>query len=543
MASLAHFKVPAVENEPNLHYLPGSAERKAVDAAIAEYRKAGTLEVPCFVGGKEVKTGKLTPQKNPGNYAEDVATAHQADEETVKLAMETALGAKREWEDMPWNDRAAIFLKAADLISGKYRAKIVAATMLGQGKNYWQAEIDAAAELIDFLRFGVKYAEEVYSIQPPKNSKGIWNRVEYRPLDGFVLAITPFNFTAIAGNLPAAPAMLGNVVLWKPSPLAILSNYLVLEILHEAGLPKNVIQFIPGPPEMICNTCFQHPDFAGLHFTGSTSVFKHLWKEIAQNIDTLKSYPRIVGETGGKNFHLIHPSADIQAAVLQSIRAGFEYQGQKCSALSRAYVPESVWPEFKNRLQAECKKITLGNQEESHFMGPVISKQSYDKITSMIEKAKKAGGELIAGGGSDMSTGFMIEPTVVLTKEPKSITMVEEIFGPVITVYVYPDSEFEETCKLIDETTSYALTGAVFAQDRAALVKASALLRSSAGNFYINDKCTGAVVGQQPFGGARGSGTNDKAGGIYLTSRFMNPRSIKENFIHPETFLYPSNAQ
>lgn len=544
MAHLASFKLPAIDNEPNLHYEPNSKGRKALVAALEDMRKAGTVDVPVIINGKRIKTGKTADQYNPAEHATVVAKAHQADEKLVKEAIDGALKAKESWADMPWNDRAAIFLKAADLISGKYRAKICAATMLGQGKNAWQAEIDAAAELCDFLRFGVKYAEDLYAQQPVKNSPGVWNRVEYRPLEGFVLAVSPFNFTAIAGNLSCAPAMLGNVVVWKPSPMAILSAHLIYEILEEAGLPAGVIQFVPGDPQLICKTAFAHPDFASLHFTGSTAVFKQLWKDIAQSLDTLKNYPRIVGETGGKNFHLVHPSADVRLAVLESVRAGFEYQGQKCSALGRCYVPASLWLEFKQQLVEEVKKIKVGSPTEfGNFCGPVIARHSFDKIVGLVEQAKKDGGEIIAGGSWDESKGFFIQPTIIVTKDPRSVTMVNEIFGPVITVYVYKDAEWEETLSLIDTTTSYALTGAIFSRDRQALIHASSRLRNASGNVYFNTKCTGAVVGQQPFGGSRNSGTNDKAGSISLLYRFVSARAIKESFVDPTAVTYPSNEE
>ncbi|CCO32831.1 1-pyrroline-5-carboxylate dehydrogenase [Rhizoctonia solani AG-1 IB] len=415
--------------------------------------------------------------------------------------------------------------------------------MLGQGKNVWQAEIDAAAELTDFLRFGVKFVEELYQQQPAKNSPGVWNRVEYRGLEGFVLAVSPFNFTAIGGNLSAAPALVGNVIVWKPSPAATYSNYIVHKIFTEAGVPPGVIQFVPGPPADVVQQAIAHPDFAALHFTGSTHVFKQLWKDIASNMEKYKGYPRIVGETGGKNFHLVHPSADIHSVAQQSIRAAFEYQGQKCSALSRLYVPASLWAGgLKDKLLQEIGKISVGPPTDpKNFVGPVIGKPAFEKITSYIQKAKDAGGEILIGGSGDSSKGYFVQPTVILTKDPKSVTMVEEIFGPVLTVYVYEDDKFDETCKLIDGTTSYALTGSIFSNDRAALIRATNLLRHAAGNIYYNEKCTGAVVGQQPFGGARASGTNDKAGSISIFYRFVSARSIKEGFSELEDFIYPSN--
>ncbi|KAH9854962.1 delta-1-pyrroline-5-carboxylate dehydrogenase [Lenzites betulinus] len=540
---LASFKVPTIENEPMRSYAPGSAERKALVEAVSQLEKELPFEVPCIVNGKEVKTGKLAKQPLPATHAKHLCTYHEADQATVASAIEGALAAKVEWEAMPWNDRAAIFLKAADLVSGKYRYKLMAATMLGQGKNAWQAEIDAAAELSDFFRFGVKYVEELYSQQPAKNTAGSWNRVEYRALEGFVLAVSPFNFTAIGGNLPGTPALIGNVVVWKPSPAATYSNYIIYQILAEAGLPAGVIQFVPGPPEEVVGQAISHPDFAGLHFTGSTFVFKKLWKDIASNLDKYKGYPRIVGETGGKNFHLVHPSAEITNAVNQTVRGAFEYQGQKCSALSRLYVASSVWNNgFKEQLLSQVAKLKVGPATDfTNFIGPVIGRPAFDKITGYIQKAKDAGGEILVGGSADDSTGYFVQPTVILTKDPKSVTMVEEIFGPVLTVFVYEDADFEKTIELIDSSTAYALTGSIFASDRKALVHATNRLRNSAGNVYYNEKCTGAVVGQQPFGGARASGTNDKAGSISIFYRFVSARSIKENFVGLEDPLYPSN--
>ncbi|OJT09511.1 Delta-1-pyrroline-5-carboxylate dehydrogenase [Trametes pubescens] len=533
---LATFKAPVIDNEPMRSYAPGSPERKALVEAVAQMEKELPFEVPCVINGKEVKTGKLAKQPMPATHAKHLCTYHEADQATVASAIEGALAAKTEWEAMPWNDRAAIFLKAADLVSGKYRYKLMAATMLGQGKNAWQAEIDAAAELADFFRFGVKYVEELYSQQPVKNAAGSWNRVEYRALEGFVLAVSPFNFTAIGGNLPGTPALVGNVVVWKPSPAAVYSNYIIHQILTEAGLPAGVIQFVPGPAEEVVGQAIAHPSFVSLHFTGSTFIFKKLWKDIAANLDTYKSYPRIVGETGGKNFHLVHPSAEIKNAVNQTVR-------QKCSALSRLYVASSIWNNgFKEQLLNEVAKLKVGPCTDfTNFIGPVIGRPAFDKITGYIQKAKDAGSEIIAGGSADDSTGYFVQPTVILTKDPKSVTMVEEIFGPVLTVFVYEDADYEKTLELIDTTTTYALTGSIFASDRKALVHATNRLRNAAGNVYYNEKCTGAVVGQQPFGGARGSGTNDKAGSISIFYRFVSARSIKENFVGLEDFSYPSN--
>ncbi|KAF9024340.1 delta-1-pyrroline-5-carboxylate dehydrogenase [Hymenopellis radicata] len=540
---LASFKIPEIVNEPMKSYAPGSPERAALQATLNQMQQEMPFEVPCIINGKPVKTGKLAKQPLPHDHANHLCTYHEADPATVTAAIDGALAAKAEWESMPWPDRAAIFLKAADLVSGKYRYKIMAATMLGQGKNAWQAEIDSAAELTDFLRFGVKYVSDLYAQQPPRNSPGAWNRIEYRALEGFVLAVTPFNFTAIGGNLTGAPALVGNVVVWKPSPAATYSNYIVHQIFTEAGMPPGVIQFVPGPPPEVVAQAISHKSFAALHFTGSTFVFRKLWKDIAANVDSYKGYPRIVGETGGKNFHLVHESAEIKNAVVQTIRGGFEYSGQKCSALSRVYVSASVWKNgFKDLLLSEVAKIKVGNPTEwSTFMGPVIGRPAYDKIMGYIQKAKDAGGEVLIGGTGDDSKGYFIQPTVILSKDPKSVTLVEEIFGPVITVFVFEDADYEKTIELIDETSEYGLTGAIFAADRKALIKADNKLRNAAGNVYYNEKCTGAVVGQQPFGGARASGTNDKAGSISIFYRFVSARSIKENFVGLEDFQYPSN--
>ncbi|KIY66687.1 delta-1-pyrroline-5-carboxylate dehydrogenase [Cylindrobasidium torrendii FP15055 ss-10] len=540
---LAVNKIPEITNEPMKSYAPGSPERAALKAAIDDIQKNLPFEVPCIINGKPVKTGKLAKQTLPHDHATTLCTYHEADEATVAAAIDGALAAKSEWESMPWADRAAIFLKAAELVAGKYRYKIMAATMIGQGKNAWQAEIDSAAELADFLRFGVKFVSELYAVQPARNSPGAWNRTEYRPLEGFVLAVSPFNFTAIGGNLTAAPAMLGNVVVWKPSPAATYANYVCHQIFTEAGVPPGVIQFTPGPPPEVVAQCINHKLFAALHFTGSTHVFRKLWKDIAANVDVYRSYPRIVGETGGKNFHLVHKSAEIKNAVLQTIRGAFEYSGQKCSALSRAYISKSVWEGgFKDLLLSEVAKIKTGNQLEwETFVGPVINRVAFDKITGYIKKAKDAGGEILAGGSGDDSKGFFVQPTVILSKDPKSVTIVEEIFGPVLTLYVFDDADYEKIIDTIDETSEYGLTGSIFSSDRKALIFADNKLRNAAGNVYYNEKCTGAVVGQQPFGGARGSGTNDKAGSMSIFYRFVSARSIKENFVGLEDYVYPSN--
>jgi len=536
------FRLPDITNEPMLNYAPGSPERAALKAALAEMRSQ-CPEIPVVINGQHFKTGRLEKQVVGCEHRKVLCTYHEADSALLTKAIEGALAAQAQWEAMPFNDRAAIFLKAADLLSGKYRYKLMAATMLGQGKNVWQAEIDAAAELCDFWRFNTQYAQQIYQEQPPENSQYVWNRSEYRPLEGFVLAVSPFNFTAIGGNLCSAPALMGNVVIWKPAPAAVYSNYLVFEILREAGLPDGVIQFVPGPATDIVGQCLKHPDFAGLHFTGSTAVFKMLWKQIALNLDVYKSYPRIVGETGGKNMHFVHKSADVNHVVLSTIRSSFEYQGQKCSACSRMYVPDNLWSQIKDGLVRETAKIKVGAVDEfSHFVTNVINKNAFDKIKAYIEYAaasKEA--EIIAGGKCDDSVGYFIHPTIIVTSNAHFKTMEEEIFGPVLTVFVYPADEYETYLKLADQTSAYALTAGLFAKDRQAIVKGAYMLRNSAGNFYINDKCTGAVVGQQPFGGARASGTNDKAGAAMNLYRWVSARSIKESFVPLSGFAYPSN--
>lgn len=487
-------------------------------------------------------------QPNPAAHQKVVAKYTNASSSDVSNAIESALAAKPAWESMPFADRASVFLKAADLISGKYRYEIMAATMLGQGKNAWQAEIDAAAELCDFLRFNVQYAQELYAQQPVHNSLSVWNRVEYRPLEGFVYAISPFNFTAIGGNLPCAPALMGNVVVWKPSPSAIASNYLIYRILVEAGLPTNVIQFIPGDAVEVTSVVLAHREFSGLHYTGSTTVFRSLYGKIANNVaeGKYRGYPRIVGETGGKNYHLVHSSADAHNAVISTVRGAFEYQGQKCSATSRAYIPSSLWPMMKIGLETQTKALKVGPPTEfGNFIGPVIHQASFNKLKKVIDDAKDDPElELLTGGKYDSSTGYYIHPTIYVTKNPHHHLLSTELFGPILTIYVYdsaPSSAFGHMCKLIDSTSDYALTGAVFAKDRKVIRFAEDMLRNSAGNFYINGKCTGSVVGQQPFGGARASGTNDKAGSSNLLSRFVSMRSIKEDFVGSGEVEYPSN--
>lgn len=548
VATLAAFKTPRVANEPNHHYASGSQQREGLTAAIEKFQKKVPLDVPVVVGGKELKTSAVSKQLNPSDHASTVASYHTATPADVTKAIDAALAAKPAWESLPFADRAAVFLKAADLVSTKYRYEIMAATMLGQGKNAWQAEIDAAAELADFFRFNVAYAEELYAQQPQHHATGIWNRLEYRPLEGFVYAVSPFNFTAIAGNLPGAPALMGNVVVWKPSDYAIASNWLVYQILLEAGLPKDVIQFVPGNPEEITKVALGHRSFAGLHYTGSTAVFRKLYGTIGQGVaeGRYKSYPRIVGETGGKNFHLVHRSADIDNAVKQTVRGAFEFQGQKCSATSRLYVPKSVWPEFKQKLVDEIEKLPMGVPwKHKNFLGPVIHEASFKKLSGAIDEAKNDKElELVTGGTYDSSKGYFVRPTVYETKNPSHKFLSTEFFGPILTTYVYDDSApdaFDKTCTLIDSTSEYGLTGAVFASDRQALRHAEERLRDAAGNFYVNCKSTGAVVGQQAFGGARASGTDDKAGSINLLTRFVNIRAIKEEFSPMTKVLYPSN--
>lgn len=512
-------------------------------------RQKAPLEVPIVVAGKEVKTSKISSQPFPMSHRDTIASWSNASTSDVSTAIDAALAAKPAWESLPFADRAAIFLKAADLISTKYRYDVMAATMLGQGKNAWQAEIDSAAETCDFLRFNVQYAQDVYGHQPTHNSPGIWNRVEYRPLEGFVYAITPFNFTAIAANLPAAPALMGNVVLWKPSPSAMASNWLLYNIFREAGLPPNVIQFVPGDPVEITKTVLAHRQFAALHYTGSTAVFRQLYGQIGLGTAEGRylGYPRIVGETGGKNFHLIHPSADVENVVFNTVRGAFEYQGQKCSATSRAYFPKSMWAKCKQRLIEETEALKVGSPEQfDNFIGPVIHQQSFDKLAKVIDEAKDEKLECIVGGSYDGKEGWFIKPTIYVTSDPRHKLMSTELFGPILTVHVYDDTSdpaqaFIDICKTIDSTSEYSLTGAVFAQDREALRYAEDALRNAAGNFYVNCKSTGAVVGQQPFGGARASGTNDKAGSANLLSRFVSMRAIKEAFLPEQSVEYPSN--
>ncbi|RDW94556.1 putative delta-1-pyrroline-5-carboxylate dehydrogenase [Coleophoma crateriformis] len=549
LSTFASFKIPKVVNEPNHHYAKGSAQRAGLTAALESLQKKTPLDVPIVVGGKEIKTSTITTQHNPSDHASTIASYSNASPSDVSAAIDAALAAKPAWEALPFADRAAVFLKAADLIAGKYRYDIMAATMLGQGKNAWQAEIDSAAELVDFLRFTVQYAEELYAQQPQHNSAGVWNRTEYRALEGFVYAVSPFNFTAIAANLPGAPALMGNVVVWKPSDSSIASNWLLYNILLEAGLPKNVIQFVPGNPEEVTKVVLAHKKFAALHYTGSTGVFRKLYGQIANGVanGTYANYPRIVGETGGKNFHLIHASADVENAAIQTVRGAFEYQGQKCSATSRVYVPKSLWPQFKDIVVKETAALKIGPPtDHSNFIGPVIHAASFKKLSGVIDEAKDDTDlELLVGGKHDSSKGYFIHPTIYQTTNPNHKLLSTELFGPILTIYVYDDAapleSFAQVCELVDTTSEYGLTGSIFARDRTAIRYAEEALRNSAGNFYINCKSTGAVVGQQPFGGARASGTNDKAGSLNIITRFVSVRSIKEEFNATTKVEYPSN--
>ncbi|MBN3582611.1 L-glutamate gamma-semialdehyde dehydrogenase [Algoriphagus aestuarii] len=534
------FNVPNPVNEPVKAYSPGSPERKELQAALAKAR-AMQVDVPMFIGSEEVRTGKTVPMSPPHDHQHILGHFHEGDASHVEQAINAALGAKHAWENMAWEQRAAIFLKAADLIAGPYRAKINAATMLGQSKNAMQAEIDAACEFIDFLRFNVKYMTEIYAQQPPVSGNGVWNRLEQRPLEGFIFALTPFNFTAIAGNLPASAAMMGNTIVWKPAYTQIYSANVLMEVFKEAGVPDGVINLIYVDGPVAGDIIFKHPDFAGIHFTGSTGVFQHIWKEIGANINKFKSYPRIVGETGGKDFVIAHKSAIPKAVAVGLVRGAFEYQGQKCSAASRAYVPSNIWDEVKGYMLEDLASMKMGGTEDfTNFINAVIDEKAFDKISGYITKAKEAPGvEIIAGGNFDKSKGYFIEPTVIVTQDPMYTTMCEEIFGPVLTIYVYNAENFEETLELVDQTGPYALTGAVFSQDRYAIELATTKLKNAAGNFYINDKPTGAVVGQQPFGGSRASGTNDKAGSMINLLRWVSPRTIKETFVSPEDYRYP----
>lgn len=534
------FKIPFPINEPTLQYAPNSKERMQILEAIKS-AKSTEIEVPMYIGNKTIKEGIKKRMSPPHEHAHTLGYYWEGKENHVSQAINAALEIKESWELLPWEQKASIFLKAADLVAGPYRNKINAATMLCQSKSVFQAEIDAACEFADFLRFNVYYAEEIYKSQPIVNSPAIWNRMEYRPLEGFIYALTPFNFTAIAANLPIAPALMGNVIVWKPADSQVYSAQVIMEILTEAGLPAGVINMVMCDGPKAGEVVFAHRDFAGIHFTGSTAVFKTIWKTIAQNLDSYKSYPKIVGETGGKDFILAHPTADIKVLVAALIRGAFEFQGQKCSACSRAYIPKSIWNEAWKLMETELKTIKMGSTEDfSCFMNAVIDEKSFTKISGYIEKAKALkSNKIIFGGNYDKSKGYFIEPTVILTTDPHSLSMEEEIFGPVLTIYVYDDEKLNETLTLIDQTSPYSLTGAVIATDKIAIAKMTEKLRNSAGNFYINDKCTGAVVGQQPFGGARMSGTNDKSGSFLNLLRWVSPRTIKDNMLPVKDYRYP----
>lgn len=537
--SNAYFKVPTPVNEPIKAYAPGSPEKTALKAKIAEL-KAQVLDIPLIIGGEEIRTGDTAEMRIPHDHGHILGVYHRASAKEVNMAIEAALEAQKTWSVMPWEQRAAVFLKAADLLAGPWRMTINAATMLGQSKTAFQAEIDSACELIDFWRFNAFYMTELMKDQPISPA-GQWNRTEYRPLEGFVFAVTPFNFTSIAGNLPTAPAIVGGVSLWKPASSAVYSAYFLMKLLMEAGLPKGVVNFIPGSGAKVGTPVMASEHLAGIHFTGSTAVFQNMWKTVGDNIAKYRAYPRIVGETGGKDFIFAHASADVDALAIAALRGAFEYQGQKCSAASRMYIPKSIWPAFKARYTAEVAKIKMGDPENfTNFMSAVIDKAAFTTITSYIDHAKNAAdAEIITGGKYDASKGYFIEPTTIVTTNPRFKSMEEEIFGPVLTIYVYEDDTLDETLELCDTTSMYALTGAIFAQDREALVKMSDRLRNAAGNFYLNDKPTGAVVGQQPFGGGRASGTNDKAGSAMNLLRWMSVRAMKETFDPPKTWEYP----
>ena len=533
------FNVPKAVNEPVKSYAPNSPEKAAV---LAAYKKMWneTIDVPMYIGSEQIKTGNTKTMSAPHDHKHIVGTYHLAEKSHVEKGIASALEARKKWSQMPWEHRAAIFLKAAELIAGPYRARINAATMIAQSKTIFQAEIDASCELIDFLRYNVEFMTQIYQDQPASNSD-VWNKVEYRPLEGFIYAITPFNFTAIAANLPASAALMGNTVVWKPSDSQVFSAKIIIDVFREAGVPDGVINVVFGDPIMITDTILAHPDFAGVHYTGSTFVFKEIWKKIGENIHTYKTYPKIVGETGGKDFVLAHPSANVKQVVTGITRGAFEFQGQKCSAASRGYIPQSLWPAVKEQLITDVKSMKMGSPEDfGNFITAVIHEGSFDKLAKYIDQAKNdADAEIIVGGNYDKSKGYFIEPTIIVTTNPKYTTMETELFGPVMTIYVYEDAKWYETLALIDGTSEYALTGAIFSQDRYATVEATEALENAAGNFYINDKPTGAVVGMQPFGGARASGTNDKAGSMQNLLRWVSPRTIKETFVTPEDYRYP----
>ena len=530
-------RVPLPENDPNHSYAPGTRARSELKSVLTEM-SAQTVEIPLIIGGHEIRTGQTERSVMPHKHGHVVGNFHKACPEHVQKAVDAALQARKEWSSWSFDDRAAVFLRAAELLTTSWRSTVVAATMLGQSKTAFQAEIDAASELVDFWRFNVAFAQELLSEQP-ESSHNVWNQMEYRPLEGFVYAISPFNFTAIGGNLAGAPALMGNTVIWKPAGSAMLSAYYVMKLLMEAGLPPGVINFVPGDAVQISNLVLDHPDLAGIHFTGSTGVFNGMWQKVGQNLGKYRGYPRLVGETGGKDFIVVHASADPQEVAVAAVRGAFEFQGQKCSAASRMYVPKSRWPDIRDRMAAMMKDIRMGDVRDfRNFMGAVIDRKSFDKISGYLEDGKK-NAKVIQGGNADASEGYFIEPTLVESADPGYRLLCEEIFGPVLTVYAYEESKWAETLDIVDRTSPYALTGAVFAHDRAAVREASSALRNAAGNFYINDKPTGAVVGQQPFGGARASGTNDKAGSKMNLMRWVSARTVKESFAPPTDYRYP----
>ncbi len=535
--------IPKPANEPVLPHTPGSPERAALEAEL-ERLASSTIDIPLVIGGREIRTGDAVDITAPHDHSLHLGQWHRAGRTEVEQAIEASLAAWETWSRMPWLDRAAIFLRAADLVAGPYRAQINAATMLGQSKTIFQSEIDAACELADFYRFNASFAQQIFDRQP-RSSDGVWNRTEYRPLEGFIYAVSPFNFTAIGGNLVGAPGMLGNVCVWKPSMSAVYSNWVVMKVLRDAGLPDGVINFVPGDPVEVTDVVLSHREFAGLHYTGSSEVFRMLWRRIGENLPTYRNYPRIVGETGGKDFIVVHPSARVNQVRTAIVRGAFEYQGQKCSAASRVYVPASMWPQLSDELVDVVGGLRMGDPRDfTNFMTAVIHEQAFEKITGYIERAKAADGvEVLTGGGSDRSKGWFVEPTVLVAEDPRYETMREEIFGPVVTIHVYQDDAWSEMLDLVDTTSPYGLTGAVFSQDREATLEAMDVLRHAAGNFYINDKPTGAVVGQQPFGGARASGTNDKAGSWLNLLRWLSPRSVKETFDPPTDYRYPFMAE
>lgn len=536
----AHFTVPKAINEPINSYEPGSPERESLLAKYKEMYNQEPIDVPMYIGGEEIRTSDKREMNPPHDHKKVLGHFNYGDKSHVEKAIKAALAAKKNWSAMPWEERASIFLKAADLVAGPYRNKINAATMLGQSKNVYQTEIDAACELADFFRFNVQYMSELYTEQP-ESPRGFWNRLQWRPLEGFVFAITPFNFTAIAGNLPSAPAMLGNVAVWKPAETQVYSANVIMEVFKEAGLPDGVINMVTVEGPDAGDVVFKHRDFAGLHFTGSTGVFKHLWKEIGANLDTYRTYPRIVGETGGKDFIMVHKTADPIVVATAIARGAFEFQGQKCSAASRSYIPKDLWPAVKESVIDQVGSFKMGSPEDTNnFINAVIDEKAFDRIAEYIDYCKNQDdAEIVIGGNYDKSKGYFIEPTVVLTSNAKFRTMVEEIFGPVITIYLYDGEKYEETLELLDNTSEYALTGSIISKDRYAISTALKMLEHSAGNFYINDKPTGAVVGQQPFGGARGSGTNDKAGAKLNMMRWVSARTIKETFVPATDYRYP----